>query len=162
MKKLIILPVAALAFAAFSPVAQATGVTSGGETSGTACGATALLEDGAAGVLNPGEVDWYDASYTSAGPRDVSVTAPPSGIFFLSQAGWEARIFLYEWDKATNTCTQVDFGGCTYGLFGDCGVGVIGSPTTNTVVQPAPGDYQIAVDRQAITTTPNAYVLQVE
>lgn len=148
-----IMAIAALTFVAFSPVAEATGITSGLEESGTACGATALLEDAAAGTLDPGEVDWYDASYDDGGARDLKLTSPPTGV-----GGWESRIFLYEWDKTTNTCTQIDFDGCAYGFSTNCGL----SHDRARVTQPGPGDYQIAVDRQASKPNPTTYVVTIE
>lgn len=162
MKRLLVLSIAALTLGALAPIAHATGVTSSGGVAGTECGATGLFEHAAAGVLSPGESDWYDASYTDGGARDIKLrpgfvplTSSPFDSFAIAQF----KVRVYEWDQATNTCVEIDSTTCSWSPDGIC---FTAENFWGWVTQPGPGSYQIEVERPAWNDLPNAYTLTVE
>lgn len=170
-------PIVALALAGFAPVAQASGTNTSGEQAGTACGATANMWGGAAGVLQPGEEDWYDASYSEVGGRTLELESTALG---WPTSGDGTSVILYAWDQATDTCTKIQATGCSLGFTFIGGVPevfnirpcwdvehipgvpfIYNRPPGGTINVPGPGDYQVSV-RQAdngLASDPIVYTL---
>ncbi len=139
MKRLMIVPILALAMAAFAPNAQA--VDPDPQPSGDACGTDVHVAPSVVGTTDSetDPEDWYDASFTEG-----TLTLEFLQTLVLSP-GPSQFITIFEWDRDANVCERwVTNISCTpLNPLSPC-FPTNGGPF-KTITLDEPGDYQIKV-----------------
>lgn len=156
MRKLIVLPIVAAAFALLAP-AQAADPDPLGSGNGHCSGGNHPVGPATAGTVGQGDVDWYSIEVPSDLPA-IQVRVPQTGPPLGATSG--VVVTVYEWDQAAGTCEQVDqfVCGATF-LTGVCHIEPFGNPYPFVWYEfDEPGHYQLELEeRKDFATEPVLY-----